>query len=70
VHLIVTSPPYWTLKKYEKNERQLGEIEDYNAFLDELDEVWCECARAWLPVEEFAASSVTFAFHADKAATA
>ncbi|PYK51763.1 MAG: hypothetical protein DME20_00895 [Verrucomicrobia bacterium] len=39
VHLIVTSPPYWTLKKYEKNERQLGEIEDYNAFLDELDKV-------------------------------
>jgi hypothetical protein len=26
--------------------------------------------ECWLPVEEFAASSVTFAFHADKAATA
>ena len=49
VHLIVTSPPYWTLKKYEKNERQLGEIEDYNAFLDELDKVWCECARVLAP---------------------
>lgn len=49
VHLIVTSPPYWTLKKYERNERQLGEIEDYNAFLDELDKVWCECARVLAP---------------------
>ena len=49
VHLIVTSPPYWTLKKYEKNEGQLGEIEDYNAFLDELDKVWRECARVLAP---------------------
>src|SRR5207302_6609321 len=24
VHLIVTSPPYWTLKKYEATDRQLG----------------------------------------------
>jgi modification methylase len=49
VHLIVTSPPYWTLKKYEKNDNQLGEIEDYNAFLDELDRVWRECARVLAP---------------------
>lgn len=45
VHLIVTSPPYWTLKEYEKNPDQLGEIEDYESFLDELDRVWRECAR-------------------------
>lgn len=49
VHLIVTSPPYWTLKKYEDNERQLGEIEDYNTFLDELDKVWRECVRVLAP---------------------
>ncbi|HWX17024.1 MAG TPA: site-specific DNA-methyltransferase [Chthoniobacterales bacterium] len=49
VHLIVTSPPYWTLKKYEKNARQLGEIEDYNAFLAELDKVWRGCARVLAP---------------------
>src|SRR5438552_2439657 len=45
VHLIVTSPPYWTLKKYEPNAGQLGEVADYEAFLDELDRVWRECAR-------------------------
>jgi modification methylase len=45
VHLIVTSPPYWTLKKYETREGQLGELEDYEQFLDELDKVWAECAR-------------------------
>ncbi|MDQ3415425.1 MAG: site-specific DNA-methyltransferase, partial [Verrucomicrobiota bacterium] len=36
-HLVVTSPPYWTLKKYEDHEHQLGEIADYDRFLDELD---------------------------------
>src|SRR5438093_4483081 len=49
VHLVVTSPPYWTLKKYEPNERQLGEIADYNRFLDELDRVWRECERVLTP---------------------
>jgi site-specific DNA-methyltransferase (adenine-specific) len=45
VHLVVTSPPYWTLKKYEDNDRQLGDIEDYESFLSELDKVWRECFR-------------------------
>src|SRR5205085_7508930 len=45
----VTSPPYWTLKKYEQNDNQLGEIEDYTAFLDELDKVWGECVRVLAP---------------------
>lgn len=49
VHLIVTSPPYWTLKEYEARKGQLGEIEDYKAFLDELDRVWRECARVLVP---------------------
>jgi DNA modification methylase len=49
VDLIVTSPPYWTLKKYEKHKAQLGEIEEYNAFLDELDKVWRECERVLVP---------------------
>jgi len=45
VHLVVTSPPYWTLKTYEPNSNQLGEVADYEIFLDELDKVWRECAR-------------------------
>jgi modification methylase len=45
VHLVVTSPPYWTLKKYEERSGQLGEIEDYEVFLTELDKVWEECRR-------------------------
>ncbi len=49
VHLIVTSPPYWTLKEYPPNERQLGAVEDYEKFLTELDRVWSECVRVLIP---------------------
>ena len=49
VHLIVTSPPYWTLKKYRDNENQLGEVEDYERFLEEIDKVWKHCYRALVP---------------------
>ncbi|MHB0877082.1 MAG: hypothetical protein ACYC5O_13680 [Anaerolineae bacterium] len=40
VHLIVTSPPYWTLKEYNHSERQLGDVSDYDHFNDELALVW------------------------------
>ena len=50
VHLVVTSPPYWTLKKYESSGNgQMGAIQDYECFLDELDRVWRECARVLVP---------------------
>jgi len=49
VHLVVTSPPYWTLKKYHDHPDQLGDIADYEAFHDELDRVWRHCYRALVP---------------------
>jgi DNA modification methylase len=49
VHLVVTSPPYWTLKKYVGSKGQLGDVEDYEAFLVELDKVWKECNRVLAP---------------------
>jgi len=33
VHLVVTSPPYWSLKRYNEHPDQLGHIQDYEAFL-------------------------------------
>lgn len=46
VHLVVTSPPYWTLKEYAPgNGDQMGHFENYEYFLSELDRVWRECAR-------------------------
>lgn len=49
VHLVVTSPPYWTLKEYAGSPGQMGAIEDYEEFLDELDKVWAECERVLVP---------------------
>lgn len=49
VHLVVTSPPYWTLKEYAPHSGQMGAIEEYNDFLDELDRVWAECFRILAP---------------------
>ncbi len=49
VELVLTSPPYWTLKKYNDHERQLGDVEDYDEFLDELDEVWRRAHDALVP---------------------
>jgi hypothetical protein len=49
VQLVVTSPPYWTLKEYRHTEGQLGHIEDYETFLAELDRVWSECFRGLVP---------------------
>lgn len=49
VHLVVTSPPYWTLKEYEHSDGQLGHYEDYDHFLNELDRVWKHCYDALVP---------------------
>ena len=50
VHLVVTSPPYWNLKEYARdNVSQLGDIADYKLFLSELDKVWRQCARVLVP---------------------
>ncbi len=49
VHLVLTSPPYWNLKRYEDLPGQLGHVEDYEAFLDQLDRVWEEVFRVLVP---------------------
>src|SRR6266853_344521 len=49
VQLVVTSPPYWTLKEYRDSEGQMGHIEGYDEFLKELDKVWSQCFRALVP---------------------
>jgi site-specific DNA-methyltransferase (adenine-specific) len=49
IQLVVTSPPYWTLKEYEKNALQMGAINKYEEFLAALDKAWLECARTLAP---------------------
>jgi len=49
IHLVLTSPPYWTLKEYHGHEGQLGHLVDYDEFLRELDKVWTRCFHALVP---------------------
>ncbi len=49
IHLVVTSPPYWNLKRYNDNQDQLGHISGYEQFLTELTKVWQECFRVLVP---------------------
>src|SRR5262249_44129107 len=49
VHLVLTSPPYWTLKEYRHSDGQLGFVADYGAFIHELERVWSHCWKALVP---------------------
>ena len=49
VHLVVTSPPYWNLKRYNDGPAQLGHVEEYEVFLAELRKVWSEAFRVLVP---------------------
>lgn len=49
IHLVVTSPPYWNLKRYNDNPDQLGHIQDYESFLFELEKVWRHVYRVLVP---------------------
>lgn len=49
IHLVVTSPPYWTLKRYNDHANQLGHVADFDEFIADLDEVWKNCHRALVP---------------------
>jgi DNA modification methylase len=49
VHLVLTSPPYWTLKEYRHSDGQLGHVSDYEVFLAELDRVWTHCFNVLVP---------------------
>ena len=49
VHLVVTSPPYWNLKRYNEHPDQLGHVQDYEAFVAELEKVWRHVYRILVP---------------------
>jgi len=60
VNLIVTSPPYFNIKDYsldgyqnkitgEKHAGQIGDITDYEKYIEEMLRVWRECFRVLKP---------------------
>lgn len=42
-------PPYWILKRYRENPRQMGHIKDYEVFVAQLAKVWQHCYRILVP---------------------
>lgn len=49
VNLIITSPPYWTLKDYN-NGSQIGfGSKSYDQYIENLNKVWRECVRVLTP---------------------
>ena len=49
IHLVLTSPPYWNLKQYNAHDDQLGHIQGYETFLEEITKVWREAYRVLVP---------------------
>ena len=46
---MLTSPPYFNLKEYRRGQNQLGIIDNYQEFIEELEKVWKECYRVLVP---------------------
>jgi len=60
IHLIITSPPYFNIKDYsldgyQKNKRsekthgQIGDISNYQKYINQMLKVWHECERVLKP---------------------
>ncbi len=51
VHLVITSPPYFNAKTYSDDfsGKDLGNINDYKKWKDEIKKVWSECLRVLQP---------------------
>ncbi|QSG06045.1 DNA-methyltransferase [Halapricum desulfuricans] len=52
VELVLTSPPYFNLKDYENStggEDQLGDINDYEDFNEQIDQVWKQAYEKLVP---------------------
>jgi len=47
-HLVITSPPYWSIKDYGTAE-QIGATQEYEDYVAALQEVWSHCYEALRP---------------------
>jgi modification methylase len=49
IDFIFAGPPYWTHLEYSKDQKQLGNINHYEMFHEEIARVWSECYRVLKP---------------------
>jgi DNA modification methylase len=52
VHLVITSPPYFDLKRYNEDKNHsnnIGDPKNYGEYMDNLNAVWKECIRVLGP---------------------
>lgn len=65
VDLIVTSPPYWNKASYGPKKSNLGNIENYRTFLDEMSQAFAECFRVVRPGRKLCVVTANVNQHTD-----
>lgn len=65
IDLIITSPPYWNKANYGKSCRNLGKIENYALFLENMCAVFEECFRVLAPGRKICVVTANVNQHTD-----
>ncbi|MYJ81552.1 MAG: site-specific DNA-methyltransferase [Acidimicrobiaceae bacterium] len=65
VDLIVTSPPYWNKADYGGNGSNLGDVDGYRQFFNDIEPVWKECFRILQPGRKLCLVTANVSQHTD-----
>ena len=66
IGLVVTSPPYWNKADYGASESNLGDIENYSLFLQNVRPVFEECFRVLMPGRKICVVTANVNQHTDQ----
>jgi len=66
VQLVITSPPYWNKADYGSGRSNIGKVENYVAFLDEVQKVFIECFRVLEPGRKMCVVTANVNQHTDQ----
>ena len=65
IDLIVTSPPYWNKANYGKRADNIGSIDSYTDFINEMRHVFAECIRVLKPGRKICVVTANVNQHTD-----
>ncbi|MCS3687502.1 DNA modification methylase [Bradyrhizobium elkanii] len=65
VDLIVTSPPYWNKADYGKSKKNLGSVDSYTDFIQQMKLVFEECLRVLKPGRKLCVVTANVNQHTD-----